>query len=350
MKLYSRSIYISLLISAVLAAFMVVYMYFFSQMTSMLSLLWIVLFFVTGFFFIRWAIGYFVKSQIAIINDRLKKLTEGDFSFTEKLYNDPSDKYLKDVNKGLMLFAEQKQKEIEELKRVEAYRREFIADISHELKTPIFASQGFVHTLLDGAIKDKNVRNKFLKKAAKSLDGLDQLVQDLLSISKLETGDMKMEFERFNLYELIEEAYEQFESKAEKRNMKLIFVRDCRKDLYVYADLQKIFQVITNLISNAISYKKDGEGQLRVKIIKVNDEVEVSFKDYGVGISGEDLKRIFERFYRVDKSRSKEHGGSGLGLSIVKHIMEAHQTNVRVISKVGKFTEFIFRLPSGASQ
>ncbi len=109
MKLYSRSIYISLLISAVLAAFMVVYMYFFSQMTSMLSLLWIVLFFVTGFFFIRWAIGYFVKSQIAIINDRLKKLTEGDFSFTEKLYNDPSDKYLKDVNKGLMLFAVQKQ-------------------------------------------------------------------------------------------------------------------------------------------------------------------------------------------------------------------------------------------------
>lgn len=349
MKYFSRSIFISLIISAVLAAILALYMFFFDQLTSTLSLVWVALFFVIGFLLIHWTIEYFVKSQISIINDRLKKLTEGDFSFTEKLYKKPSDKYLKDVNKGLMLFAEQKQKEIEDLKKAEAYRREFIADISHELKTPIFASQGFVHTLLDGAVKDKNVRNKFLKKAAKSLDGLDQLVQDLLSISKLETGEMKMEFEHFNLCDLIEEAYEQFENKAEKRGMKLTFAKDCRKDLYVYADMQKIFQVITNLISNAINYKKDGEGLLVVNIISVNAEVEISFKDYGVGISGKDMKRIFERFYRVDKSRSKELGGSGLGLSIVKHIMEAHKTNVRVISKVGKYTDFIFRLPSGIS-
>ncbi len=350
MKLSAKTIYVALIISFVLTVASAVFMYFFTEIPLPLLMAWSAVFFVAGYFIIHGAMDYFIRRHISIINNRLNRLKEGDLSFAGKPDKDLSGKYLEEINRDLLVFAEQKQKEIEELKKTVAYRREFIADISHELKTPIFAAQGFVHTLLDGAIKDKNVRNKFLKKAAKSLDGLDRLVQDLLTISKMETGEMKMEFEHFNLYELIEEAFEQFESKAEKRDMKLTFDERCEKDLYVYADSQKIYQVITNLISNAISYKKEGEGLLKVNIFQMGNMVEVSFTDFGVGISGKDMKRIFERFYRVDKSRSKESGGSGLGLSIVKHILEAHQTSIRVHSKVGEYTQFLFRLPLGEKQ
>jgi two-component system, OmpR family, phosphate regulon sensor histidine kinase PhoR len=250
---------------------------------------------------------------------------------------------LEKINEEIYSFATLKQKEIDELKKLEAFRKEFIADVSHELKTPIFAAQGFVHTLLDGAVNDKNVRTKFLKKAAKSLDGLDILVQDLLTLSQIETGDIKMHFEHIDLHKLCAEAIDQFEEKAEKKNIKLKLVTDYHK-INVYADWQRINQVVTNLISNAISYTPEG-GEVTITYDVGKKNISTFISDTGEGIPPQHLNRIFERFYRVDKSRSREKGGTGLGLAIVKHILEGHNSKAEVESTVGKGSVFSFKLP-----
>jgi two-component system phosphate regulon sensor histidine kinase PhoR len=247
------------------------------------------------------------------------------------------------INEEILQLNQLKQKEIDELKKLEAFRKEFIADISHELKTPIFAAQGFVHTLLDGAVNDKAVRGKFLKKAAKSLDGLDALVQDLLTLSHIETGQIKMHFERFDMYELTEEVIDQLEDKAEKRNIRLKIEGHAQK-VIVYADWQRITQVMTNLISNAIKHSNEG-GEVLVRFEEAKKQVHVTVTDFGEGIPSEHVERIFERFYRVDKSRSREKGGTGLGLAIVKHILENHGTKAEVESAPGKGSSFSFKLP-----
>lgn len=250
---------------------------------------------------------------------------------------------LQKINEEIHSFASLKQKEIDELKKLEAFRKEFVADVSHELKTPIFAAQGFVHTLLDGAMNDKNVRDKFLKKAARSLDGLDALVQDLLTLSQIETGDIKMKFEFFDLHKLCAEVLDQFEEKAAKKNLKLRLEKTDRK-ISVYADWQRMSQVMTNLVANAINYTpEDGEVTVSFDVGKKN--VTTFVADTGEGIPAQHLPRIFERFYRVDKSRSREKGGTGLGLAIVKHILEGHNTKAEVESKVGKGSTFSFKLP-----
>lgn len=237
----------------------------------------------------------------------------------------------------------EKQREIEELKKMEAFRKDFIADVSHELKTPIFAAQGFVHTLLDGAIKEKGVRKKFLKKAAKSLDGLDMLVQDLLTLSQIETKQIKMRFEEVDLYALTEDVFEQFKGKHNKKEIALRIDGRLRKVL-VLADRQRIFQVLTNFISNAIKHSEEG-GEVIVSFSVRKKSVITRVKDFGEGIAPEHINRIFERFYRVDKSRSREKGGTGLGLAIVKHILDGHGTRAEVESEPGKGSTFSFKLP-----
>lgn len=250
---------------------------------------------------------------------------------------------LQGINEEIFSFAELKQKEIDELRKLEAFRKEFIADVSHELKTPIFAAQGFVHTLLDGAVNDKNVRTKFLKKAAKSLDGLDALVQDLLTLSHIETGQIKMHFETIDMVKLTEEVIEQFEEKAEERKIKLRIDAHPHK-VIAYADWQRINQVMTNLISNAIKHSTE-EAEVLISFEVTKKNVITSVRDHGEGIAQEHLVRIFERFYRVDKSRSREKGGTGLGLAIVKHILENHKSKPEVESVIGKGSVFSFRLP-----
>ena len=250
---------------------------------------------------------------------------------------------LERINEEIYSFAELKQKEIDELKKLEAFRKEFIADVSHELKTPIFAAQGFVHTLLDGAIDDKSVRHKFLKKAAKSLDGLDALVQDLLTLSHIETGQIKMHFENIDLYRLTLEVFEQLEEKADKRKIRLKVEGQAEK-VIVYADWQRIFQVMTNLVSNAIKHSFEGSDVL-VSFETGKKFVTVHVRDFGEGIPPEHLPRIFERFYRVDKSRSREKGGTGLGLAIVKHILENHNSKAEAQSVLGRGSDFSFKLP-----
>lgn len=250
---------------------------------------------------------------------------------------------LKTINEEIFSFAELKQREIDELKKLEAFRREFIADVSHELKTPIFAAQGFVHTLLDGAVNDRNVRTKFLRKAAKSLDGLDILVQDLLTLSHIETGQIKMHFDTIDLYKLTEEIFEQLEENGEKQNITLR-IQGKPQRVMVYADWQRITQVMTNLISNAIKHSFEGS-EVVVEFETSKKYVITHVKDTGEGIPAEHLGRIFERFYRVDKSRSREKGGTGLGLAIVKHILDGHNTKAEVVSQPGKGSTFSFKLP-----
>ncbi|MCU0418406.1 MAG: ATP-binding protein [Cyclobacteriaceae bacterium] len=250
---------------------------------------------------------------------------------------------LQKINEEIYSFATLKQKEIDELRKLEAFRKEFIADVSHELKTPIFAAQGFVHTLLDGAVNDKNVRTKFLKKAAKSLDGLDALVQDLLTLSQIETGDIKMHFETIDLVALCAEVMEQFEDRAEKKKITLQLASGHPK-LWVHADWMRITQVVTNLVSNAINYTPEG-GEVTIGFEASKKNVVTRITDTGEGIPAPHLGRIFERFYRVDKSRSREKGGTGLGLAIVKHILEGHGARAEVESTVGKGSVFSFKLP-----
>lgn len=236
-----------------------------------------------------------------------------------------------------------KRSEIERLKNAEAFRKDFIADVSHELKTPIFAAQGFVHTLLDGAVKEKAVRKRFLKKAAKSLDGLDMLVQDLLTLSQIETGQIKMRFEEIDLYSLTSEVLEQLRGKANKKDITLRIEGTARK-VRVYADAQRIEQVLLNLIVNAIKHSDEGS-EVVVAFSVRKSSVLTSVIDSGEGIAAEHINRIFERFYRVDKSRSREKGGTGLGLAIVKHILDGHNSRAEVQSEPAKGSTFSFRLP-----
>lgn len=257
-------------------------------------------------------------------------------------------KLFKSIHENIYSFAGLKHREIDELRKQEEFRKDFIADVSHELKTPIFAAQGFVHTLLDGAVKDKAVRKKFLKKAAKSLDGLDRLVQDLLTLSNIETGRIKMHFEKIDLYTLTQEVMEQFEVKAEKKNINLHIEGPLRK-VMVFADGQRITQVMTNLLSNAIKHS-DKDAEVIVSFSATKKSVITQVTDYGEGIPKEHINRIFERFYRVDKSRSREKGGTGLGLAIVKHILEGHNSKTRVESTPGKGSTFGFKLPRVRSE
>ncbi len=308
----------------------------------------LVLSFSSTYLLTYFTVDVFIFDQIEKINERINKLKNEDFSFIEDDIRPGAGNPLFRIRREILTYAQSKQREIDELKKSETFRREFIADVSHELKTPIFAAQGFVHTLLDGAVKDKNVRTRFLKKAAKSLDGLDRIVQDLLTISQVETGVIKMEMENFNIKNLIQEVYDQFEGKAEKKDIELKFAENCPTNLFVFADRHKIFQVILNLVSNSIKYRKEDQTNIvDTNLIDQDQYVEINIKDDGIGISDKHLSRIFERFYRIDKSRSREKGGTGLGLSIVKHIVEAHHSQVYVQSKQNEGAEFSFKLQKG---
>lgn len=304
-----------------------------------------ILSFSSGYILIKIVLDFLIFNELSKLYGVLNKLKKKDLNIKEpskRTFLNP----LKGLNQEIFTYAVIKQREIDELKKMAAFRREFIADVSHELKTPIFAAQGFVHTLLDGAMEDENVRDKFLKKAAKSLDGLDVLVQDLLTLSQMETGEIKMHRENFNLYETTREIFDQMEDKAEKKEIKLEFAEGTKEKIIIFADQQRIYQVMINLISNAIKYTRDG-GVVTIGFETEKNDILIYVKDNGRGIPKEHITRIFERFYRVEKSRSKDKGGTGLGLAIVKHVIEAHHSTMTVTSTVGKGSIFSFKLPKG---
>ncbi len=273
-----------------------------------------------------------IKTRLAQLINKYESRPEGNGNPLKEIYRD------------LELYDNKNKIEISRLRKLADFRKEFIADVSHELKTPIFAAQGFVHTLMDGAINDKSVRDDFLKKAAKSLDGLDLLVQDLVTLSHLEIGEIRMNFEYFDIYQLCLEIFDQFERRAIKKDITLGFEDNtAENEILVYADQRRISQILTNLVSNALKYTNEGD------VVKVGFEIDeektlVYVRDSGIGISEKDIPKIFQRFYRVDKSRSRKQGGTGLGLAIVKHIIELHDTNIEVESEEGKGTKFSFKL------
>ena len=253
-------------------------------------------------------------------------------------------KISKRIDRDLRLLQKRKEKEIAVLHERADFRSQFIADISHELKTPIFAAQGYVHTLLDGAVDDKEVRYKFLKKSAKSLDFLDKLVRDLLELSQIETGNIVLMEDHFDLVKMVDEVIDDFEQQA--INSELTLKRSKKPPAsIVYADYMRIRQVLQNLISNAIKYNKVG-GEIKVTINDHSESVEVKVTDTGVGIPEDDLSQIFKRFYRVDRSRTKikNKASNGLGLAIVKHLLETHNTSIQVKSEIGKGSVFSFSL------
>ena len=231
---------------------------------------------------------------------------------------------------------------VKKSKSNEKYRREFLGNVSHELKTPIFNIQGYVETLLSGALYDKKVNKKYLKRTSKSVDRLIYIIKDLESINQLEIDELRLEFTNWKLKNLISEIVEQFEIKAKEKKIKIIHDSNTT-NFFVCADKGKISQVLSNLISNSIKYGKRG-GVTKISCHQMKEKCTVYVKDNGIGIAEKNIGRLFERFYRVDKSRSRDQGGTGLGLAIVKHIIEAHKENVFVKSTIKKGTEFSFSL------
>ena len=239
---------------------------------------------------------------------------------------------------------EQRSSEINILKDQENYRREFLGNVSHELKTPLFTIQGYILTLLEGAMKDKKVRSKYLNRTAKGVDRIISIVKDLDLITQFESGIKTVDKSNFNIYELIDNVYDLMEFESEKTNTKLRIRNERNNSIMVYADKERILQVLTNLVVNSIKYGKEN-GYTEIAVDEYDkDRIIVRVIDDGEGIEEEHLPRLFERFYRIDKTRSRKKGGSGLGLSIVKHIIEAHQEQIFVNSKVGLGTEFSFTL------
>ncbi len=300
--------------------------------------------FASAFLLSYFSLEFLIFREIRGLYEGIDKINRKEFKLYVATLKNKSANPIKRVNQEIVAYATAKQQEIDELKKIEVFRREFIADISHELKTPIFAAQGFVLTLLEGAVDDENVRYKFLKKAAKSLEGLNLLVQDLLTLSQIESGDIVMQFESFDIEQLIQEVFEQLEEKAQRRNITFSITNPSEEGVFVNADYSKMMQVMTNLINNAIKYGNDG-GKVSIEFVQEEENFTTVFvKDDGHGIPKEHLKRIFERFYRVEKSRSRQQGGTGLGLAIVKHILQKHNTEIHVSSEVGKGTTFSFKL------
>ena len=342
--MFTTSRGISLVLALAISALTVAFLFLMEDATPTLLVVAGGISFSVSYILMNVTLEFLIFKEIANIYSVFEKIQKKDYSAVTDKSDRLSISPLKKINKTINTYAQAKNKEIETLQKNAEFRREFIADISHELKTPIFAAQGYIHTLLDGAVDDKSVRLKFLKRAAKSLNALDKLVHDLLTLNQMESGEIKFNFEKFDLREMIHEVIEDMEHKASKRQVLIRFFYDKEKTFITHADKDKIFRVCQNLISNAIKYNNDG-GEVEVHLKPHKNHITVEVKDNGKGIPPEDIKRIFERFYRVEKSRSREMGGTGLGLAIVKHILEGHKTKISVSSTVGKGSIFSFELP-----
>lgn len=359
MKLSPKNL--SFLLAFLIATFTTLFVSLLKNVDTLILLVTFSIAFFSSFLLIVFSLEMLVFSEINELYTAFNKIKKKDFKITKKRISTLATP-IEQLQTDIYDYTSQKQKEIDQLIALEAFRREFLADISHELKTPIFAAQGFIHTLLDGAAEDENVRERFLKKAARSLDGLDLLVQDLLMLSQIESGTIKMNFRKVDLVEITKEVFDQLEDTAQERQITLSLTlsdtsANAREnvnesvteitDCMVYADSQRIKQVFTNIIENSIKYGNEG-GFVKVLLQQNDQNCLINIEDNGLGIPSKHLERIFERFYRVEKSRSKERGGTGLGLAIVKQILDAHKATIKVESKANKGTIFTFELSLGA--
>lgn len=293
---------------------------------------------------------FMMKSYVAYKLKPIYSMVLSRDVHTTEIVDEMKDKHVENISDELTAWADDNDKEINRLKQSEAFRKQYLGNVAHELKTPIFNIQGYISTLLDGGLEDELINRKYLERAEKSIDRLINIVNDLDTISKLENDMNRLKIERFDVVALAKEIAEQLEMEAAKRKVAISVkgADSLPSSFWVSADKHFVGQVLVNLIINSIHYGKEG-GSTRIKFRDMLDKILVEVEDTGVGIAKEDLPRIFERFYRVDKGRSREQGGTGLGLAIVKHIVEAHGERISVRSELGVGTTFTFPLKKSES-
>ncbi len=288
---------------------------------------------------ISYHIDYFIYRRINLIYKTISRLKtnrvpQDDFDFDTDIIGS--------VNKDVLGWAKESSKEIEQLKKQADFRKEFIGNLAHELRTPAFNLQGYLLTLLEGGLEDPKINTKYLKRADKNLERLIHLINDLDKISRIEAGKDQLEIKTFNIGSLAKEMTEDHEDRAKKKHIS-IRVQEQIKPLMVKADKDKVAQVFSNLITNAIRYGEE-DGFIAIRFYNMDENILIEVEDNGIGIAEESIPRLFERFYRVDKSRSRHSGGTGLGLAIVKHIIDAHHQTINVRTALGEGSVFSFTL------
>ena len=298
-----------------------------------------ILAFLAGWLIFYKSLQQFIYDKIKLIFRNMHSLNVGRSAFKLDMTKD----VLGDVNKEVVHWAEDRMAEIEALRERESFRKEFVGNVAHELKTPIFSIQGYILTLLEGALEDPKFNRKFLMKAAKSVERMTMLVEDLDTITQFESGNLKLDLDKIDILELTREVIDSRDREADEKKIDIRFNKNYDRPIYVKADSFRISQVLTNLITNSINYGKVG-GATVIRFFDLDERVLIEVEDDGPGIEKEHIPRLFERFYRVDKSRSRHQGGTGLGLAICKHIIEAHEQSLNVRSEVGKGSVFSFTL------
>lgn len=294
--------------------------------------------FLFTFLLLQYRVEKFIYRRFKKIYDDISLLESSSF------FDQPITTDMEALTREVKRFATDKKLEIEMLRVREKYRREFLGNVSHELKTPLFMVQGYLSTLIDGAMEDKNIRKKYLKRAEKGVERLIYIVEDLDMITKLEVGDLNLDFSEFDIFEIIQNVFDLLEMKADKKKITLAFENRHMQPMLVKGDKDKLQQLVENLIVNSIKYGKEN-GITEVSIVNLTKrKVLIRITDNGEGIESQNLSRVFERFYRVDKSGARSEGGSGLGLAIVKHIIEAHKEKIYVESEFKIGSEFSFTL------
>jgi len=337
-KTYKFAFFTSILITIILSLINGIYFLAIDSFYIWFYIIEVIIVFLISFFIIQYRVENFIYKRMKKIYDDVS-LLDGSTLGRQKITTN-----METLTKEVELFARNKKLEIEALKIRENYRREFIGNVSHELKTPLFTVQGYIETLLDGALNDEKIREKYLKRAKKGVERLTYIIKDLDMITKLEVGELHLEKETFDIIDLIENVFESLEMKASKNLISLTFNKKYQNPIWVKADKDRIQQVLSNLIVNSIKYGiNKGTTELSIENLIMN-KVLIRVADNGEGINNDEIPRLFERFYRVDKSGSREQGGSGLGLSIVKHILDAHNEKIYVESQIGIGSEFSFTL------
>lgn len=338
-KSYKFAFKSSLYISFFVVLSLLIYHNFIQLVDYLILIVFPITLFFFSFFLMQYRVEVFIYKRIKKLYDEVSLLD------ATSLKNKTVTTDVSTLTNDIRNFAKEKKIEIESLNIREEYRREFLGNISHELKTPLFTVQGYLETLIDGgAIKDKTLRVKYIARASKGVERLINIVQDLDMISKFEVGDLNIDIEGFDIIAEIQNVFDLLEMKADAKNIILMFDEKYISPIIVYADKDKIQQVLTNLVMNSIKYGKEN-GTTEIAVEKISKtKILVRIYDNGQGIEQQHLPRIFERFYRVNKSGSREEGGSGLGLAIVKHIIEAHNEKIFVQSTHQIGSEFSFTL------
>ncbi|MCH3883758.1 sensor histidine kinase [Tenacibaculum aquimarinum] len=338
-KTYQYALRSSLYLTLISVAIAVISYYFLFKSFGLITVItFAFVLFIVAFFVIQYRAEHFIYQRIKKVYEDISILDVNDL----KRDNITTD--VEALSRSVQNYVEGKTIEIKNLTERDSFRRDFLGNVAHELKTPLFTVQGYILTLIEGAAEDKVIRKKYLERANKGVERLTSIVKDLDMITKLETNELKINIEPFNILELVQNVFDLFEMKAKKRNIFLQFDKIYEFPIYVKGDIEKIQQVLINLIVNSIKYGVV-KGVTTVGIESYNEnKFIIRVSDNGEGIEQKNISRLFERFYRVDQSRSREQGGSGLGLSIVKHIIEAHNETILLKSTYGKGSEFSFTL------